>query len=104
MDAREVAKHWEANAEAWTCQVRRGLDVFRYELNRPAFFAMLPPVRGLRGLDVGCGEGANTRQLARWGARMVAIEVQERRAVLHAHLSSDAERMVRDGRQGGVGR
>lgn len=75
MDASEVAKHWEANAEAWTRQVRRGLDVFRDALNSPAFFAMLPPVRGLRGLDVGCGEGANTRQLAKLGASMVAIDV-----------------------------
>ncbi|WP_219910105.1 class I SAM-dependent methyltransferase [Variovorax sp. WS11] len=75
VDAREVAKHWEANAEGWTCQVRQGLDVFRDQLNSPAFFAMLPPVRGLRGLDVGCGEGANTRQLARLGARVVAIDV-----------------------------
>lgn len=55
--------------------MRRGLDVFRDALNSPAFFAMLPPVRGLHGLDVGCGEGANTRQLARLGARMVAIDV-----------------------------
>ncbi|CAN7741809.1 class I SAM-dependent methyltransferase [Variovorax sp. LjRoot84] len=75
MDASEVAKHWEANAEAWTRQVRRGRDVFCDALNSPAFFAMLPSVRGLHGLDVGCGEGANTRQLARLGARMVAIDV-----------------------------
>jgi SAM-dependent methyltransferase len=36
---------------------------------------MLPPVRGLRGLDIGCGEGSNPRQLARLGATMHAIDV-----------------------------
>ncbi|OUM04306.1 class I SAM-dependent methyltransferase [Variovorax sp. JS1663] len=75
MDESEVARHWESNANAWTQQARRGADVFRDALNSPAFFAMLPPVRGLRGLDVGCGEGANTRSLARLGARMSAVDI-----------------------------
>ncbi len=36
---------------------------------------MLPPVSGLSGLDIGCGEGSNTRELARRGARMRAIDI-----------------------------
>ncbi len=36
---------------------------------------MLPPVDGLAGLDIGCGEGTNTRAVARLGARMHAIDV-----------------------------
>lgn len=75
MNASEVASYWEANAEAWTRQARRGFDVFRDVLNSPAFFAMLPPVFGLRGLDLGCGEGANTRHLARLGAKMWALDI-----------------------------
>jgi 2-polyprenyl-3-methyl-5-hydroxy-6-metoxy-1,4-benzoquinol methylase len=34
---------------------------------------MLPDVNGLSGLDVGCGEGHNTRRLAEHGARMTGI-------------------------------
>jgi ubiquinone/menaquinone biosynthesis C-methylase UbiE len=75
MKSAEVAKFWEANAENWTRFVRAGLDVYRDALNTPAFLAMLPTVRGLSGLDIGCGEGANTRKLARLGARMQAIDV-----------------------------
>ena len=75
MNAAEVAQHWEANADAWTRQSRAGYDVYRDALNTPAFLAMLPPVGGLSGLDVGCGEGSNTRQLARLGARMQAIDI-----------------------------
>jgi SAM-dependent methyltransferase len=71
----EVAAYWEANAEAWTQYSRRGYDVYRDALNTPAFLAMLPPVGGLCGLDVGCGEGSNTRALARRGARMHAIDI-----------------------------
>ena len=75
MKSDEVAEFWEANAEAWTRLSRDGHDVYRDALNTPAFLAMLPPVNGLRGLDIGCGEGTNTRHLARRGARMSAIDV-----------------------------
>ena len=36
---------------------------------------MLPDVRGLLGLDIGCGEGHNTRLLAGRGARVVAVDI-----------------------------
>jgi 2-polyprenyl-3-methyl-5-hydroxy-6-metoxy-1,4-benzoquinol methylase len=49
--------------------------VYRDHLNTPAFLAMLPPVAGLHGLDIGCGEGTNTRALAKLGARMTAIDI-----------------------------
>ncbi|OJY39249.1 MAG: methyltransferase, partial [Rhizobiales bacterium 65-9] len=75
MDKTEAAACWEANAETWTRHVRAGYDVYRDALNTPAFLAMLPPVRGLYGLDIGCGEGANTRKLAELGARMRGVDV-----------------------------
>jgi ubiquinone/menaquinone biosynthesis C-methylase UbiE len=71
----EVRKHWEANAEAWTYLSRRGYDVTRDFLNTPAFLKLLGRVRGLQGLDLGCGEGHNTRLVARRGARMTAIDI-----------------------------
>ncbi|MGO9435766.1 MAG: class I SAM-dependent methyltransferase [Terracidiphilus sp.] len=75
MKSAEAAKFWEANAEYWTRFVRAGYDVYRDALNTPAFLAMLPGVRGLFGIDIGCGEGAETRKLARLGAHMQAIDV-----------------------------
>jgi len=75
MKSAEVAEMWEANAETWTRHARAGYDIYRDALNTPAFLAMLPPISGLRGLDVGCGEGANTRALARLGAKMCAIDL-----------------------------
>ena len=75
MDAAKVAAHWEANADTWTRYSRAGYDVYRDALNTPAFLAMLPPVDGLDGLDVGCGEGTNTRKLALLGARMHAVDI-----------------------------
>ena len=77
MDHEEVGRYWEGNAEAWTELVRAGYDLYRDGLNTPAFFEMLPEVDGLSGLDVGCGEGHNTRLVAERGARVAAIDVSE---------------------------
>ncbi|WP_117193826.1 class I SAM-dependent methyltransferase [Rhizobium terrae] len=75
MDAKTVAAHWEGNAETWTIYSRAGYDKYRDALNTPAFLAMLPPVAGLKGLDLGCGEGTNTRAVARLGARMTGLDI-----------------------------
>ncbi len=75
MDHEEVGRHWDENAEVWTELVRSGYDHYRDGLNTPAFLAMLPGVDGLTGLDVGCGEGHNTRMVARRGAHMVGIDI-----------------------------
>jgi SAM-dependent methyltransferase len=75
MESANVAECWEANAETWTRHSRAGYDVYRDAQNTPAFLSMLPSVNGLSGLDMGCGEGSNTRQLAHLGARMQAIDI-----------------------------
>ncbi|WP_026614306.1 class I SAM-dependent methyltransferase [Ensifer aridi] len=75
MQSAEVGACWEANAENWTKFSRAGYDVYRDALNTPAFLDMLPSIAGLRGLDLGCGEGTNTRRLAECKARMTAIDI-----------------------------
>jgi ubiquinone/menaquinone biosynthesis C-methylase UbiE len=75
MTSTEVAEYWEMNAESWTQQARAGYDVYRDMLNTPAFLAILPDINGLKGLDIGCGEGENTRRLAGLGAKMSAFDV-----------------------------
>lgn len=75
MKSSEVATYWEANAATWTRHARAGHDVYRDMHNTPAFLSILPPVAGLSGLDVGCGEGANTRKLAALGARMRGVDI-----------------------------
>lgn len=77
MNHLDVGQYWNANAPTWTKLAREGYDVYRDYLNTPAFFALLPEVAGLRGLDIGCGEGHNTRLLAGRGARVTAIDIAE---------------------------
>jgi SAM-dependent methyltransferase len=73
----DTRQQWNANAAAWTELSRGGFDRYRDLVNTPAFFAQLPPVAGLLCLDLGCGEGHNTRLLAARGARIVALDVAE---------------------------
>ena len=75
MDHREVGRYWNDNAKAWGQLGRAGYDVYRDYLNTPAFLAMLPDVEGLSGIDIGRGEGHNTRLIADRGARFVGIDI-----------------------------
>jgi SAM-dependent methyltransferase len=77
MNHKEVADYWNQNAEAWTKRSRAGCDVYWDYFNTPCFFRILPDVRGLRGLDIGCGEGHNTRLLAGRGAWMDAVDISD---------------------------
>jgi ubiquinone/menaquinone biosynthesis C-methylase UbiE len=83
MDQLEVGRMWDDNADTWTLLSRMGHDVYRDLVNTPAFMAMLPDVRGRRGLDIGCGEGHNTRLLAQRGALMTGIDISEK-FIVHA--------------------
>ncbi|MCL4562012.1 MAG: methyltransferase domain-containing protein [Chloroflexi bacterium] len=75
MDHKQTGRYWNANASGWTTLSRLGYDTYRDTFNTPAFFQMLPDVAGLAGLDIGCGEGYNTRLLARRAARVMGIDI-----------------------------
>lgn len=98
MDHRDAGKYWEKNAEGWTRLARAGHDTARDWLNSPAFFELLPDVTGRHGLDIGCGEGYNTRLLSERCASVTALdytatfirharelEWQEPRGIRHVH-------------------
>lgn len=78
LDHRAVGQLWDENAEAWTTLTRLGYDKYRDHINTPAFLNMLPDVDGLCGLDVGCGEGHNTRLVAQRGAQLTALDIANR--------------------------
>jgi SAM-dependent methyltransferase len=92
---------WSANAPAWIELSRGGFDVYRDLVNTPAFFALLPPVEGRRCLDIGCGEGHNTRLLADHGAKVVALDVADTfiEAVANADGGRGISYLLGDGAQ-----
>ncbi len=71
----EVARMWDENAGRWAEQVRKGYDFYRDLYNNPAFLEFIGDLSGKTVLDAGCGEGYNTRILARAGARIIGIDL-----------------------------
>ena len=90
MDNAEAGRMWNDNADSWTELSRAGYDVCRDLFNTPTFLEILPDIRDLEGLDIGCGEGHNTRLLARRGARMTGIDISER-FIEHARAEEERE-------------
>lgn len=70
-----VARNWNANADQWSADVTGGADLYRDLFTWPAFESFLGDVAGLDVIDFGCGEGTNTRRLARAGARITGIDL-----------------------------
>ena len=68
---------WNESAEAWADFVRTGKDWTRNELNNPAMFKMVGNIKGKRILDLACGEGYNTRIIARKGAKVTGVDVSQ---------------------------
>jgi SAM-dependent methyltransferase len=83
---------WEDQAERWLAWARTpGHDAYWHY--REAFFPLVPPP-GRRTLEVGCGEGRVTRDLAARGHRIVGLDCSP--ALLrHAAMADSAGRYVR---------
>lgn len=75
LDDATVAAAWDGNAPQWADDVRAGLDLYRELYTLPAFLDFLPPIRGLDVIDLGCGEGSNTRSFAQLGAHVTGVDL-----------------------------
>ena len=73
-----IKKEWNDAAESWMDFVRKGKDYYRDELNNPATFKSIGDVRGRLVLDLACGEGYNTRILARKDAKVTGVDFSEK--------------------------
>ena len=66
---------FETIADWWDSAVGEVGDSFHRTFSRPALDGVLGDVAGRRVLDLGCGNGASTRPLARRGAWVVGADV-----------------------------
>ncbi len=72
-----VKEYWDEASEAWVSFVRDGKDVSRDYMNNPGMFKLLGDISDMEVLDLGCGEGYNTRLLADRGAIVTGIDFSE---------------------------
>lgn len=70
----EARRAWDEAIDVWEDFQESEKDYSRERVHGPALFRALGPVRGLRVLDVGCGQGRFTRRLAARGARVTGID------------------------------
>jgi ubiquinone/menaquinone biosynthesis C-methylase UbiE len=69
-------RSWNASADDWIAHA--DTNDYRNHFLMPRLLAMLGDVRGRSILDLGCGEGGYARELARRGARVIAVDGSER--------------------------
>lgn len=90
-----VARLWDGNARAWGEQVRRGYDTYRERINNPALFDLIGSLSGREVLDLGCGEGYNTRLLARGARRTVGVDISPEMIALARQAEEEAPLGIR---------
>jgi 2-polyprenyl-3-methyl-5-hydroxy-6-metoxy-1,4-benzoquinol methylase len=71
----DAAKAWSAGADAYDTFVESGADYYRTEVHGPALLAACEPLRDCAVLDLGCGQGYFSRQLASRGANVDAVDI-----------------------------
>jgi SAM-dependent methyltransferase len=77
-DAESVRESWDRAADGYTQGQTTGRDYYRYEFFGPAQVALCGDVDGLSLLDVGCGNGYFSREMACRGARVTGIDISPR--------------------------
>jgi 2-polyprenyl-3-methyl-5-hydroxy-6-metoxy-1,4-benzoquinol methylase len=78
VDDEDARRMWNESADAYNAFVERGLDYYRTDFHGPALLEACGDVRGLRALDVGCGQGWFSRELVNAGAVVTGVDWSEK--------------------------
>ena len=109
-DTAEARSTWDFAAESYDGFQRTGNDYYRFTFFGPAHVALCGDVEGLDVLDLGCGNGYFSREMATRRAHVIGIDLSEKQINLAwAHEKEeplgidyrvmDAERAVEHFRQ-----
>lgn len=71
----EARGAWNQGADAWEEFVETGADYYRTEVHGPGLLSVCGDVNDLTVLDLGCGQGWFSRQLARRGAQVTGLDL-----------------------------
>jgi SAM-dependent methyltransferase len=94
----ELRDAWERNAADWVRWARKpGHDSY-WRFHRDRFLSLVP-TPGRLTLDVGCGEGRVTRDLAALGHRVIGVDASETMIAAAREAGTDGEYVVADAAQ-----
>ena len=71
----EARAAWDFAADAWNEAVETGADYYRTENHGPGLLRACGEVAGFDVLDLGCGQGYFSREMARRGARVTGVDL-----------------------------
>ena len=94
-DADSVRDEWNTAADAWAEGQASGRDFYRFAFFGPAHAAFCGEVRGLRVLDVGCGSGYFSREMARRGALVTGVDISPRMLAHACRIESESPLGIR---------
>src|SRR3989338_7036387 len=78
MKHENIGKVWDKNAPSWCEGSHAGYDLVRNLINTPTFLELLPDITESTGLDVGCGDGYNTRLIAKQCKKLTSIDLSKK--------------------------
>jgi len=85
---KDVRYYWNENADSWFHLSEKGEDIWRDFVNTPAFLDMLPDISDKIGLDIGCGDGHNSRIIAQRCQSLIAIDIANKFLKLNKKISN----------------
>lgn len=74
----EFNEYWNDQADFWAKNIRDGQDVFRDLFSLPAFLDFIGDIKDKKVLDVGCGEGYNTRIFTQKEPRLTGVDISKK--------------------------
>ena len=92
-DLNSVRREWDIASNAYADAQERGLDYYRLNFFGPAMVDACGDVTGLEVLDLGCGAGYFSRQMAEKGAtKVIGVDISPNQ-LAHARRLEEQERL-----------